>query len=473
MNSAFTAGTSNAQNIQNGTTFHPLGAAMKKKIVIEKSDHPITSKSGLYILNTLLDEIDFNPVTNRIFGAPGSNRGFAASVYLRTMIHLIADGALALDDVKRFQDDEGYRRIMNDPKIPSSDAIGDWLIRQSHEVKKNSENETKPDYNPGERKLLQLIGAHAKLSIPKETKSCLDIDATIIENDKSDAAWTYQKTKGYSFMTAILDQPNRALYGRLRAGNVSPQDGVLDALKYCLNQVPDGVITCVRSDSAGYNHFVMNYCFEKKLSFTITADLDSAVKEQLASVKTWKKAVDAKGHDVGWEFAETIHTMNQTSEAFRLIIKRTRRAGEQEDLFDAYRYWVVATNLPNETYSSQAVIEHHQKRGNMERFIGELKWELNLDHLPCNTMAPNAMFVGVVLLTFNLLYHLLDLMEQSHIPHRKSIRSLRRYLFHLPAYVVYHARKMVVKIAATTACIELFRQVYECLLRYECSPPSC
>lgn len=444
---------------------------MKKKIVIEKSDHPITSKSGLYILDALLDEIDFNHSANRIFGAPGSNRGFAASVYLRTMIHMIADGALALDDVKMFQDDEGYRRMMNDPTIPSSDALGDWLSRQSHEAPKKSENETKEDANPGERKMLQLIGAHAKLSIPKAMKSCLDIDATMIENDKSDAGWTYLKTKGYSIMLAILDKPHRALYGRLRTGNVSPQDGVLDALKYSLNQVPDGVITCVRSDSAGYNHFVMNYCFEKKLSFTITADMDSAVKEQIASVKTWKRAVDANGHDLGWDCAETVHTMNQTTEAFRLVIKRTRRAGEQEDLFDSYRYWSVATNLSEDQYSTQAVIEHHEKRGNMERFIGELKWEMNLDHLPCNTMAPNAVFVGVVLLTFNLLYHLQDLMEQSHIPHRKSIRSLRRYLLHLPAYVVYHARKMVIKIAATVSCIELFRQVYECLLRYECSPP--
>lgn len=274
-------------------------------------------------------------------------------------------------------------------------------------------------------------------------------------------------------MMAMLDNPRRALYGQWRPGNMSPQEGILEAIRISLEQVPVGTIHCIRSDSAAYNHEVINYCFEKKLFFTITADKDFAVKELMASIKQWTKAVDAKGRDLGWEVGETIHTMNKTHEAFRMVVKRTLRSKVQDDLFDPYIYWAVATNLPEDQYSSQAVIAHHEKRGNMERFIGELKWELNADHLPCNTLAPNAVFAGVVLLTFNLLYHLQDRMSESHIPRRKSIRSLRRYLLHLPAYVAWHAGQMAIKIAATVSCVELFRQVYECLLRYECSPPAC
>ena len=82
----------------------------------------------------------------------------------------------------------------------------------------------------------------------------------------------------------------------------------------------------------------------------------------------------------------------------------------------------------------------------MERLIGELKWELNADHWPCNTLAPNAIFAGIMLLSFNLLYHLQELMSQSGISRRKSVRSFRRYLRHLPAYVVCHARQRAVKI---------------------------
>lgn len=157
---------------------------MKKRIIIEKSERPITSKSGLYLLDFLLDQIDFNRSANRIFGAPGSNRGFAASVYLRTMIHMIADGALALDDVKGFQDDEGFKRVLNDPTIPSSDAIGDWLYRQSQTAQKNKEDEKdKITDNPGEKKIMALIGEHARLSIPQTSLSCLDVDATIYVND--------------------------------------------------------------------------------------------------------------------------------------------------------------------------------------------------------------------------------------------------------------------------------------------------
>jgi hypothetical protein len=61
---------------------------------------------------------------------------------------------------------------------------------------------------------------------------CLDNDTTIIENDKFGAVRTYQQAKGYSHIPAIWDKPHRALYGQPRYGNVWPQDGVLDALKY-------------------------------------------------------------------------------------------------------------------------------------------------------------------------------------------------------------------------------------------------
>jgi len=79
---------------------------------------------------------------------------------------------------------------------------------------------------------------------------------------------------------------------------------------------------------------MIHYCFEKQLFFTITADRDLAVKEQITSIKKWTKAVDAKGRDLGWEVGETIHTMNKTHHAFRLVVKRTLRSKEQEDLFD-------------------------------------------------------------------------------------------------------------------------------------------
>ncbi len=59
------------------------------------------------------------------------------------------------------------------------------------------------------------------------------------------------------------------------------------------------------------------------------------------------------------------------------------------------------------------------------------------------------------------------------IDHFLAEFSDRHYLMHLSAYVVWHARQMAIKIAATTACVDLFRKVYERLLLFECSPPAC
>ncbi len=66
--------------------------------------------------------------------------------------------------------------------------------------------------------------------------------------------------------------------------------------------------------------------------FTITADKDRAVKEVIESIK-----------EEGWEpyhrdteIAETVHTMRNSKEAFRLIVQRWRKL--QGELFDPEPY---------------------------------------------------------------------------------------------------------------------------------------
>lgn len=84
----------------------------------------------------------------------------------------------------------------------------------------------------------------------------------------------------------------------------------------------------------------MNYCFKTHMWFTITADQDKAVKAAIKAVKTreWQP------YEKGKEVAETIHTMNETKEAFRLIVQRWPIL--QAELFDPepYCYHVIATN---------------------------------------------------------------------------------------------------------------------------------
>jgi hypothetical protein len=82
-----------------------------------------------------------------------------------------------------------------------------------------------------------------------------------------------------------------------REGNAAPASGNLEFIRYCAAQLPKGKrIVAVRSDSAAYQSALFNACEENKQRFAIGADLDAAVKAQMAAIPetAWVKWRDAE-----------------------------------------------------------------------------------------------------------------------------------------------------------------------------------
>jgi len=75
-------------------------------------------------------------------------------------------------------------------------------------------------------------------------------------------------------------------------------------------------IAFLRSESAAYQAEIINYCEQNRIQFAIGADLDEAVLEAIRAIRD-KDWVPYKNGYTG----ETIHSMNKTKEAFRLIYK--------------------------------------------------------------------------------------------------------------------------------------------------------
>ena len=104
----------------------------------------------------------------------------------------------------------------------------------------------------------------------------------------------------------------------------------LEFLKACERNMPKGKrIVAVRADSAAYQAKFFNYCEETYKIFAIGADQDAAVKTAIAAIPEgeWKTFRDG-------EIAETVHCMNKTDKAFRLIVMRRAR---EQDLFEDSR----------------------------------------------------------------------------------------------------------------------------------------
>jgi len=142
-----------------------------------------------------------------------------------------------------------------------------------------------------------------------------------------------------------------------REGNDSPGSRNLEFLKYCERQLPKGKkIKAFRADSAAYQAKVINYCQDNGIKYAIGGDLDEAVKTVISTMK-----------DEEWEpyqngfIGETIHSMNKTKEAFRLVVIRRPF---QSHLFDneesPERYTAIATNRDE---SPEEVVKWYNQRG--------------------------------------------------------------------------------------------------------------
>lgn len=414
-----------------------------KPFKVTRSKEKITNRIGLPLIEQLAERLRLREQTDKLFPRPGSNRGIKASDYIMTIVHMIIDGAVHLEDVNHLLEDEGFQELLKEMDIPTSDAIGDWLRRHGG---KQSE------------KWIWEINKTVLKVINKEGQT-LDIDTTIIEAEKGDAKKTYKGTYGYQPLIGIISENGMVVGSDFREGNVSPQSGLVEFIKSCRENYGKP-IKLIRSDSAGWQKAVVDYCKKEQIEFTITTDQTEPVLEAIRAIPEdkWQRGIDKEKIKEDYEIAETTYFFGAKKRKVRLVAKRVRLK-KQYDLFSSYSYWIVATNLSEKEYDAQEVLHTHQARGSMEKRIGELKHQLNIKHLPCGQFNANCLYFSIGLLAYNLLqlFKLIGLPKEYH---NKTVKTLRYQLIKLAGKVITHARYKILQIAAPIKNIILYSDAY-------------
>lgn len=96
---------------------------------LEKTKDTITSHAGLALLSEFCVGLGLLDSTDNCFPKPGSGAGFKASEYVFPLVLMLNGGGRSLEDIRVIRDDTGLREILPLSRVPSSDAIGDWLRR--------------------------------------------------------------------------------------------------------------------------------------------------------------------------------------------------------------------------------------------------------------------------------------------------------------------------------------------------------
>lgn len=407
---------------------------------LETTNDLITSHAGLALLGEFAVGLGLKDALDRYLPGPGSGAGYRASEHVFPLILMLNGGGRSLEDLREIRDDEGLKEVLGLDRVASSDATGDWLRRSG--------------VNGGLEGLGKVNRRFLKRALKRAERKgyILDIDATGIEADKREARRTYKGFRGYMPMVGHLAENGLIVGDEFREGNESPGARNLEFVKYCRAQMPKGKdIRGLRADSASYQADIINYCEGNGIEYAIGGDMDSAVKGVIKAISDDQWREYQNGH-----IAETVHSMEKTKKAFRLIVIRRPY---QVNLFDngvaeTKKYTVIATNREG---SAEAVVAWYNQRGECsENRIKELKIGYGMERMPCGQFEANAVFFRIGVISYNLgklfLFSTLD-----HSWHRHQVQTIRWKLYGVAGKVVYGSRYVCLKVGQGLR--ELFARV--------------
>jgi hypothetical protein len=399
-------------------------------IKLERSPERLTRLGGLVVLEELARAVGLWEEVDRALEGPKSGRGYQPGEFVQALVWMLHAGGRRLEDLREFGAEQEVLGVLGLQAVPDAGTVGDWLRRQGL---------------AGAEAIQQVSRRLVEACLESEPEEViLDVDATEIEAEKQDAQWTYNHVQGYMPLVGYV---NGVCVGhQFREGNQSPGAGILEFAQSCEAALPKGKRVYFRSDSAAYQAKVINYYSQPGRSFSITADLDVAVKREIQNLPevAWQAYRTQEGIATDREIAETVHSMNGTKQAFRLIVLRW--PNPQPNLFEAERYCYHAVATNREEPASEVVGKHDQ-RGESENWHKELKVGYGMEQMPCGQLEANALYFAIGVLAYNLG----QLLKRRVLPPsygRVTVATLRWKVYRRAGKLVRHARGWMLQIKA-------------------------
>ena len=405
----------------------------------------LTSRAGLVCIAKVMQSIKFSALVNKAFPKSKSNRGYEASAFVESVVLMLHEGGIRLDDLEQIRTDTALRKLLGLKQVPASDSLGDWLRRQ------------------GEKGVKALIEVNRVL-IKKALHNCkeitLDIDATLIKSGHKEAKWSYKKCKGYMPMAGHIAETGQVIGTDFRLGNISPATENAEFIKQCESNLPEGVkLKKLRIDAAGYQVEILDDCIDRGIQFAIRAKMSQALK-QLINEKdeaAWEPMLNPHGEILADESTcRVVHAMNHSQQAFEVVIQRKRITGQQnlevsgdeapeEIEVNGFIYRGIATN--HTELSNNEVIHWYNQRGeHSENRIKELKNDFGAAYMPCKQFAANALYFSLCSIAYNLF-----ILMRSCLPadwENCRAKKIRLRLYAMAGKVTKHGRKWHLKLQA-------------------------
>lgn len=345
--------------------------------------------------------------------APGSNRVVGQDEMVISGMHMLYGGGHCLEHVEQLRSDALFEGM----PLPSGHTVGNRLRRLG---------------GAGVAGLAALNRQVLAANTPPG-RYTLDIDETFIVAKKAESATSYQGEPGFMASVGFLAESDALVAVGLHEGSFRSGTNVRDLRDQAVANMPAGaVIGRVRSDSAGYQRHLVEWCEEHDARYVVAARLYGNVKRAAERVENWQPYTDADG-TARW-IGETSHRINGGPEG-RLILIRVEVAPdpEQELGLDAPAYRVRHAYVTNESLAPADVVACYRGRGEAENLIQEFRSGAGVGHLPCALLAANLAWLWLGALTYN--FHLV-LREQLFPGQRLRMQTIWWRLLQMAGRVV-------------------------------------
>ena len=495
----------------------------------EKSSKGMTSLSGLVTYLELMHAAGLRSSIERHVGLRGGGQGWTDSQVVNSLILLNLAGGESVSDLDVLEKDAGFYRVLREVEsygmrrrerralesrwrgerrrsVPSESAVFRYL-EGFHNADEEASRQAHRAFIPAPNQALEgLYKVNADMVSFVQSRSprgeaTLDMDATLVETHKQQALYSYRKYRAYQPLTVYWAEAEVIVHSEFRDGNVPAGYQQLRVFTEALEYLSCGVDKVrLRSDAAGYEHELLRYCAEGRderfgvIEFAVGVDVTPEFRRAVYGVaeQDWRPLYRRLGStwvETGQQWAELNFVPNwighsKKSPEYRFIairepLREQPLPGLEAQLellpFPAMRMaggaWHKVSGLvTNRELAGDEVVRWYRQRcGGGEQVHSVLKSDLAGGRLPSGLFGANAAWWAIAVLAFNLSSAMKRLVLGGQWV-SKRLKAVRFALIALPGRVMWHARRLIIRLARDHPSYELLLRARQRILALSAEP---
>lgn len=426
-----------------------------KNISIESTSLVFSAHSGLFLFNTLWNELRFEKRIKKLLPKKKRCRGVGQICKIKALLYSFAVGNDCLSDLDSLRQDIFVRELTGGGV--ASRTMGDFLVSFG-----NRHIERLQDF-------LVEMSFELRKRFFKDNRFILSMDSTPHEHFSKKMEgmdWNYKNLWCLDSQNAY-DQYGLSYLFDLRPGNTFSGKQAELWVHRIFSKAPKNLELWFRADSAYGNRQVFSALKAKGVKFAIVLkeNIGRYVRQKNKHSLVWRKTNLEFFNSKNCEVATGVYPLKSQG-TLRVVFIRTKIKDAQLNLLEdteeqGYRYYSLITNVDSHEMNDEEIIEFYKGRANCENYIREQKYGYDFLNFPCKKLRANKVFGLVGTMAHNLTRILSVCMDQKikRVRDKKTrkiktvtqlgyfAKKVRKNVINIPCQVIRSARKMKLRLS--------------------------